>query len=239
MKSFLSFIIGIAYIVTVFGGVIMHLWGVAEVWEYTRGFVGFIIFVCSIFTILLTELYIAYQHIKTSGWFGDPYATATTIHFISFGVLLLLFPILKYLDKPKTNRLGLSKDEFDEFIRIGSMSPAELFSDYREPQDEIEQENIVIPEKESVGVNKEWLLEQVILEEVEKESLCYVEQVEKSIPFGFAFSKWNKLKDQFQEGDELWKYSSPSETWQRMHGRAGYCIVRSDEIVAKFVTVQN
>ena len=41
------------------------------------------------------------------------------------------------------------------------------------------------------------------------------------------------------DGDELWAYSSPSESWTKLIGRAGYALVRDGRIIANAVTAMN
>ena len=53
--------------------------------------------------------------------------------------------------------------------------------------------------------------------------------------------QYREFKAQFQEGDELWYFCTPPESWskKRMAGRAGYMIIRRGEIVASIVTLMN
>jgi len=44
---------------------------------------------------------------------------------------------------------------------------------------------------------------------------------------------------EFRDGDELWYWSTPEETWNHMFGRAGYCIVRGGMIVWSITTELN
>lgn len=43
----------------------------------------------------------------------------------------------------------------------------------------------------------------------------------------------------FQAGDEMASFSTHEETWKRMHGRAGWAIVRDSRIIAQHVTIMN
>ena len=47
------------------------------------------------------------------------------------------------------------------------------------------------------------------------------------------------FKSKIQEGDELWRFSSPQESWEHLAGRAGICIVRDGEITDSLVTIMN
>jgi hypothetical protein len=42
-----------------------------------------------------------------------------------------------------------------------------------------------------------------------------------------------------QPGDQLKSFFSPDESWLALAGRAGYAIVRQDEVVDSFVTFLN
>lgn len=46
--------------------------------------------------------------------------------------------------------------------------------------------------------------------------------------------QWLRFKDQMQEGDEIWYYKTPIETWTKWLppcGREGYALVRDDQII--------
>jgi len=51
--------------------------------------------------------------------------------------------------------------------------------------------------------------------------------------------KWNEFKNNFQEGDKLYKFSTSDWTWQQLMGRAGYLILRKHEVVSYIVTLLN
>ena len=81
--------------------------------------------------------------------------------------------------------------------------------------------------------DKDWLDKRVSIGEVEagfegEDSPC--EDWLKS---------WTSLKEAMQEGDELWTYCSPAETWEHLCGRAGYAVVRDGEIVDDILTEMN
>jgi hypothetical protein len=45
---------------------------------------------------------------------------------------------------------------------------------------------------------------------------------------------WLRFKGQMKEGDEIWHYKSPPETWTvwfPLCGREGYALVRDDKVV--------
>ncbi len=46
---------------------------------------------------------------------------------------------------------------------------------------------------------------------------------------------WQKLKAQAQEGDELWAFENPSNTWKTVGKQTGYALVRGGRIVQSTV----
>jgi len=44
---------------------------------------------------------------------------------------------------------------------------------------------------------------------------------------------------QMEEGDELWEFRSPVESWEHLAGRAGIALVRQGEIINFIVTMMN
>jgi hypothetical protein len=87
---------------------------------------------------------------------------------------------------------------------------------------------------------KEWLQEKTTLEQAEKDHLVKDERLGPDpVPFGFAHERWVCFRGQMKQGDELWKFSSPAESWQDLAGREGLCIVRNGEIVDSIVTMMN
>jgi len=47
------------------------------------------------------------------------------------------------------------------------------------------------------------------------------------------------IKLRILDGDEVWSFSSPNETWRNMMGTAGYALVRAGRVVAHAVTAMN
>ncbi|HEX2078228.1 MAG TPA: hypothetical protein VHG08_10985 [Longimicrobium sp.] len=46
---------------------------------------------------------------------------------------------------------------------------------------------------------------------------------------------WQKLKRQAGEGDEVWAFQNPSNTWKKMGKQSGYALVRDGKIVQSVV----
>jgi hypothetical protein len=42
---------------------------------------------------------------------------------------------------------------------------------------------------------------------------------------------WQKLKNEAQEGDELWAFENPSNTWKKQGRHNGYALVRNGKVV--------
>ncbi len=79
------------------------------------------------------------------------------------------------------------------------------------------------------------------IEQVEKENMITVEKNGKSValPFGFINDDWEVLKAQYQDGDQIYKFSTSAESWEKMAGREGYVLIRGDQIIAEIITLMN
>jgi hypothetical protein len=47
--------------------------------------------------------------------------------------------------------------------------------------------------------------------------------------------EWEKLRAQAAEGDELWAFANPSNTWKKQGKHTGYALVRDGKIVQTVV----
>jgi len=85
---------------------------------------------------------------------------------------------------------------------------------------------------------EEWLKEKMTKEEfVAKqqqiyESLADRPQVQKSFKEHF----WDPFMEHYQDGDEIWFFSSPDETWHSLCGRAGNAILRNGKCIYSQIT---
>jgi hypothetical protein len=43
----------------------------------------------------------------------------------------------------------------------------------------------------------------------------------------------------WQEGDEMWKWSTPDSFWQALCGRGGYAIIRNGKVIESIITIEN
>jgi hypothetical protein len=65
------------------------------------------------------------------------------------------------------------------------------------------------------------------------------EHIVDGIAFGRIHVEWNRLKAQLQDGDELWHFRTPDETWQTafpLCGLEGYAIIRGGALIAMIFT---
>ena len=89
-------------------------------------------------------------------------------------------------------------------------------------------------------VEKEWLKNKTNVEELEIKYLKKDKRLgPEPVVFGFIHDDWLRLKRQLQEGDELWEFCSPPESWDNLYGREGICIVRNGEIIDRIIMKMN
>ena len=50
---------------------------------------------------------------------------------------------------------------------------------------------------------------------------------------------WQKLKTVAKDGDELWAFENPSNTWKKLGKHSGYAIVRKGKIVKSTVVISS
>jgi hypothetical protein len=86
-------------------------------------------------------------------------------------------------------------------------------------------------EEEVTTMNKEWLTTKTTVAELE------AKHMHKGKPFGYQNAKWEALKAKIVNGDELWEFSSPPESWRSLAGRAGVALVRDGEVIDSIVTI--
>jgi hypothetical protein len=90
---------------------------------------------------------------------------------------------------------------------------------------------ITVSALRGLPVSKSWLAEPITFREIEA-------QLPDDHP---AFApEWEAFKAEMVEGDELWMWGTPPESWEHLCGRGGYVIVRDGEPTEHFiVTVMN
>jgi hypothetical protein len=96
-------------------------------------------------------------------------------------------------------------------------------------------------------IDKAWLQNRITVEEAEAASLAEIDELRAAgiglskprVPFRSQRAEWEALKAQMEDGDELWRFSTPDETWEQMMGRAGIVLLRGGTIIATIVTTLN
>lgn len=82
-------------------------------------------------------------------------------------------------------------------------------------------------------IPKAWLANRVSIHDAEKGNMV------DGVPFGSQSAEWEALKAAMADGDELWQFGSPSDSWQHLAGREGYAIVRNGKAVGTIVTMMS
>lgn len=79
------------------------------------------------------------------------------------------------------------------------------------------------------------------IEQAEKDNMITVKKNGKSVilPFGYINDDWETLKSNYQEGDQIFKFSTSAESWDNLAGREGYVLIRGDQIIAEIITLMN
>jgi hypothetical protein len=85
---------------------------------------------------------------------------------------------------------------------------------------------------------EEWLRRRVTVAEAEAAHMVRADSLEP-VPFGFLNGRWRELVASMAEGDELWEFRSPPDSWAILVGRGGYCVVRGGRVVGSIVTAMN
>lgn len=96
-------------------------------------------------------------------------------------------------------------------------------------------------------MDSSWIVRRgLTVEDVERESHERIRQVrpdwigqEFDRPFGAGADRWAVFRGKLQPGDELASFRSPKGSWEKLAGRAGYCILRGDRVVATYVTLMS
>ena len=93
---------------------------------------------------------------------------------------------------------------------------------------------------------KDWLIKRITVEELEAAMLKNEQPKENTGALSLApldnitnTDAWKKMKASLIEGDEIWEFCSPGESWARMMGTTGICVIRNDEVIMDIVTTMN
>jgi len=77
------------------------------------------------------------------------------------------------------------------------------------------------------------------IEELEREHTYPDNGHVPRVPFGFEHAAWLKFKANVQPGDKIVAFESSADSWEHLAGRAGYVLVRGDEVVDQMITIIN
>lgn len=80
---------------------------------------------------------------------------------------------------------------------------------------------------------KEWLGNSISVRHAEEDNMV------DDIPFGSQFAEWEVFKAAMIEGDEIWEFTGPPESGERLAGKIGYALVRQEKIVKCLVIQMN
>lgn len=86
-------------------------------------------------------------------------------------------------------------------------------------------------------IQKDWLIRKITVEEAEQKNLVTNPRLStEPVPFGYQNDTWLRVKSRMEEGAELWEFESPGDSWERLSGRAGICLVHDGWILDAVVT---
>jgi hypothetical protein len=89
------------------------------------------------------------------------------------------------------------------------------------------------PVGEGDAIPKQWLDHTISVDQAEAQNMV------DGVPFGASSDSWKRLKGSLQNGDSLWTYCSPFESFKALAGRCGIAVVRDGRVVMQLVTIMN
>jgi len=153
---------------------------------------------------------------------GLPHERSVTIQAIDAAPEQNLRAVTLYTEKRRCSTPRGYKDFSESINDFGSLHPG------------------LNGQSNQLGIYKDWLQQKLTIEEAESKNLIFDSRLgAKGVPFGFGYAAWKALIGQMIEGDELWEFVSPADTWQEQGGRAGIVLVRNGEVVDAIVTLMN
>jgi hypothetical protein len=90
---------------------------------------------------------------------------------------------------------------------------------------------------EPIESERAWLRAEISREEAEAANMVHVDG--RNIPFGYNNGQWRNIVKIMEEGDRLYEFRSPEESWKTFAGLEGIALVRNEEIVADLVILLN
>ena len=93
-------------------------------------------------------------------------------------------------------------------------------------------------------IPQHWLGERITVAEAEAQHISppddrIARYPQLGLPFGFENPKWEALKREMRDGDELRLFESPSDSWRAHSGRAGVALVRDGLVIAYIISIMN
>ena len=85
----------------------------------------------------------------------------------------------------------------------------------------------------------EWLTSRMSTEEFKQQFDRLLNTTKWFVPSSRCDAEYAEFLVRWQEGDELWRWSTPSWTWKAMMGRGGVAIVRDGKQVTRVMTILN
>jgi len=140
--------------------------------------------------------------------------------------------------EPTGNKISVGKPVCIRFLRVASSDSSTTTTDSISPERRNEVCEL-ISERFGLGFSVE-IKGPLTIAEVENESLENLSKTDRKdipkVPFGFMNDRWNQFKSKYQEGDELYFFTSDEKSWAALYGRQGYAIVRKNQIINVIVT---
>jgi len=78
-----------------------------------------------------------------------------------------------------------------------------------------------------------WLCDEISIENAKTINVVKIDG--RNVPFGYNNSQWLYMLGVMAEGDRLYEFRSPAESWKCFAGIEGIALVRNGEIVADLV----
>jgi len=82
-----------------------------------------------------------------------------------------------------------------------------------------------------------WLCDEISIENAETANVVKIDS--RNVPFGYSNSQWLYILEIMEEGDRLFEFRSPEESWKCFAGIEGIALVRNGEIVADLAILLN
>ena len=85
-----------------------------------------------------------------------------------------------------------------------------------------------LPESETA-----WLCDEISLEDAKALNMVKLDGCD--VPFGYNNYQWRSIQKMMQQGDRLYEFRSPKESWQNFAGKEGIALVRDGKIVTDLI----